>query len=110
LSCIALAKGESKHSKAKHIDLSFHWNQDILSKGGIELKFVPSKWQLADSLTKVIGPEKFAETLEAWKVVSPASGSVEIENYTGESNEFILVANDWWKRIGAIGGDQGVFM
>ncbi len=36
LSCIALAKGESKHFKAKHIDISFYWNQDILSKGVLD--------------------------------------------------------------------------
>ena len=79
-SCISLVKGESKFSKAKHIDLLYHWNQEVFEKGIVEIDYCPSKCQLADALTKAIGPEKFEETLDAWRLVLSSSGSVEIDD------------------------------
>ena len=47
---------------------------------GVEIDYCPSKCQLADALTKAIGPEKFEETLDAWRLVLSSSGSVEIDD------------------------------
>ena len=65
------------------MDLILHWNQEVIKRGSVELKFVPTKWQLADALTKAIGPEKFEETLKAWKLISVPSGSVKMFDKNG---------------------------
>ena len=48
------------HSRTKHIDIRHHFIRDLVEKGLISLKFVPTKNQLADILTKALDYERFS--------------------------------------------------
>jgi len=54
---IALSKNPIKHSKAKHIDIRYHFVRECHEKGLLELKYVPSNSNFADIFTKP--PKKF---------------------------------------------------
>jgi hypothetical protein len=47
-----LAKNPEHHNKAKHIDIRYHFIQDKIEKGTINLVYVESKDNLADLFTK----------------------------------------------------------
>ena len=54
---IALSKNPTKHSKAKHIDIRYHFVRECHEKGVLDLKYVPSNDNFADIFTKP--PKKF---------------------------------------------------
>lgn len=54
---IALSKNPTKHSKAKHIDIRYHFVRECHTKGLLELKYIPSNDNFADIFTKP--PKKF---------------------------------------------------
>ena len=54
---IALSKNPVKHSKAKHIDIRYHFVRECHEKGLLDLKYVPSDSNYADIFTKP--PKKF---------------------------------------------------
>ena len=51
-SAICLAKNPVLHGKVKHINVRFHFLRDNIEKGDVELKYIDTKNQLADILTK----------------------------------------------------------
>ena len=59
-SAIEIAKNPVQHSRTKHIDIRHHFIRDLVEKGLITLKFVPTKNQLADILTKALDYERFS--------------------------------------------------
>lgn len=59
--CIALAHNPVHHSRSKHIDLRAHFIREKVSQGVVDLRYVPTDRQLADILTKPLGPVKFAQ-------------------------------------------------
>jgi len=54
MSAIYLAKNQVYHSRMKHIDVRFHFVQEILDEGDIELQKIHTKENTADMLTKII--------------------------------------------------------
>ena len=64
MSAIYLAKNQVYHSRMKHIDVRFHFVQEILDEGDIELQMIHTKENLVDMLTKVIPGVKFAHYKE----------------------------------------------
>ncbi|TYZ57133.1 hypothetical protein PybrP1_002567 [[Pythium] brassicae (nom. inval.)] len=60
-SAIQIATNRSYTPRAKHIDLRAHFVRDHVESATIELKYVPSKSQLSDLLTKVLPTPRFAE-------------------------------------------------
>ena len=48
------------HGRLKYIDIRFHFVQEILDKGDIELQKIHTKLNHADFLTKVVPGVKFA--------------------------------------------------
>jgi hypothetical protein len=51
-SAIALAKNPIQHTRAKHIDIKFHYNREVQEKGIVIFTPIASADNLADILTK----------------------------------------------------------
>ena len=58
-SAIAIANNPVLHSKTKHIEIRYHFIRDHVSRGEIELHFVPTDYQLADLFTKPLDETRF---------------------------------------------------
>ena len=58
-SCIKMIENLVFHDKTKHIEVRYHFIRDMVQKGAIKLKSVPTKEQVADVLTKPLARVKF---------------------------------------------------
>nr|GEV22378.1 hypothetical protein [Tanacetum cinerariifolium] len=56
-STIAISRNPVQHSKTKHIDIQYHFIKEHVKKGTVELYFVGTEYQLAD--TKTLLKERF---------------------------------------------------
>ena len=63
-SAIALSKNPSQHGRSKHIETKFHFIRDCVEKGYVEVEYVKTESQLADSFTKSLRSIKFEEILK----------------------------------------------
>lgn len=63
-SAMKLAKNAEYHKLTKHIDVKYHYIRECIENNVLELKYVMSKEQLADFLTKSLPKEKFKNNLE----------------------------------------------
>ena len=61
-SAICLAKNQLTHGKTKHIEIKYHFVQDLVEDGRIKLAYCPSDQMIADILTKGL---PIQETTEA---------------------------------------------
>jgi len=64
MSAIYLAKNKVYHARTKHIDVRFHFVQEIRDEGDIELLKVHTKENPADMLIKVVSRVKFTHCKE----------------------------------------------
>ena len=60
---IAVAKGEGTHEAKKHIDLKYHYIQQLVSENKIEVSYIRSENNPADILTKCLTGGPFARCL-----------------------------------------------
>ncbi|KAJ9559988.1 hypothetical protein OSB04_005148 [Centaurea solstitialis] len=58
-SAIAISCNPVQHTKTKHIDIRYHFINDHVEKGTIELYFVNTEFQLADLFTKALDEKRF---------------------------------------------------
>ncbi|GKD18327.1 hypothetical protein Tco_1207485 [Tanacetum coccineum] len=58
-SAIAISNNPVLHSRTKHIDIRYHFIKDYILKGDIELYFIPTQYQLADTFTKPLDDPMF---------------------------------------------------
>ncbi|GJZ16372.1 hypothetical protein Tco_0552049 [Tanacetum coccineum] len=58
-SAMALYCNNVQHSRAKHIDVSYHFIKEQVENGIVELYFVHTEYQLADIFTKPLPRERF---------------------------------------------------
>ena len=56
---IALSNNPVSHSHAKHIDICYHFIQDQINRGHIELKYVSTRDMIADIFTKALPHDAF---------------------------------------------------
>ncbi|GJV74083.1 retrovirus-related pol polyprotein from transposon TNT 1-94 [Tanacetum coccineum] len=63
-SAIALCCNNVQHSRAKHIDIRYHFIKEQLENGIVELYFVRPEYQLADIFTKPLPRERFSFLIE----------------------------------------------
>jgi histone deacetylase 1/2 len=49
------------HARAKHIEIDFHFVRERVARKQLEIRFIPSKDQLADGFTKALPTYKFEE-------------------------------------------------
>ena len=57
-SCIKLIEKSTFHDKLKHIEVRYHYIWGMVKKGDVNLKYVPTKEQVADVLTKLLARVK----------------------------------------------------
>jgi hypothetical protein len=65
---IALATNPVNHSRAKHIDIKFHFIRDHIANGTIMLEYIPTHEQVADIMTKGLSADKIRQFLKALKL------------------------------------------
>nr|GFC07899.1 retrovirus-related Pol polyprotein from transposon TNT 1-94 [Tanacetum cinerariifolium] len=56
---IAISCNPVQHSRTKHIDVRYHFINEKVEKGIVELFFVKMEYQLADLFTKALPVERF---------------------------------------------------
>ena len=57
--CIKMTENPLFHDKSKHIEVRYHFIRDMVQKGAIKLKYVPTEEQVADVLTKPLACVNF---------------------------------------------------
>ncbi|GJU92377.1 integrase, catalytic region, zinc finger, CCHC-type containing protein [Tanacetum coccineum] len=82
---IALCCNNVQHSRAKHIDVRYHYIKEQVENGIVELYFVRTKYQLADIFTKPLPRERFNFLIEklGMRSMSPET----LKRLTEEENE-----------------------
>nr|GEX58823.1 copia protein [Tanacetum cinerariifolium] len=63
-SAISLCCNNVQHSRAKHIDVRYHFIKEQVENGIVELYFVRTKYQLSDIFTKPLPRERFNFLIE----------------------------------------------
>ena len=63
------------HARTKHIDIALHFLRDHVQNKVLELKYVPSRENLADIFTKAL-PKPLHEELRTGLGVMPVRGGV----------------------------------
>ncbi|GKB38779.1 retrovirus-related pol polyprotein from transposon TNT 1-94 [Tanacetum coccineum] len=63
-SAIALCCNNVQHSRAKHIDVCYHFIKEQVENGIVELYFVRTEYQLADIFTKPLPRDRFNFLIE----------------------------------------------
>ena len=58
---IAIAKDPVKHTRAKHIDIRFHFLRDVVKRGDVQLEYCMTENMTADILTKSVSKNKFVK-------------------------------------------------
>ena len=59
-SCIKMIENSVFHDKMKHIEVRYHYNiHDMVQKGVVKLKYVPTEEQVVDFLTKPLSRVNF---------------------------------------------------
>nr|GEW22208.1 retrotransposon protein, putative, unclassified [Tanacetum cinerariifolium] len=61
---IALCRNNAQHSRAKHIDVCYHFIKEQVENGIVELYFVRAEYQLANIFTKPLLRERFNLLIE----------------------------------------------
>jgi transposase InsO family protein len=55
---IAIAENPTNYQRAKHIDIRYHFVRQAVQNNKIRIEYIPTGEQLADVLTKSLGPQK----------------------------------------------------
>jgi hypothetical protein len=61
------------HVHTKHVEVDYHFVHDQVTKNDIQIRFIPSKDQLANVLTKPLPHSTFASLRSKLYVVPPPS-------------------------------------
>eukprot|EP00963_Diacronema_lutheri_P009628 scaffold869_cov399-Pavlova_lutheri.AAC.1 len=61
---VNLTKNALTLSRTKHVDIAHHFVRNRVSRGEIQLKYIHTSDQLADFLTKALGPTKLQNVLQ----------------------------------------------
>jgi len=52
--CIVTASSGKESHKLKHVDIRYHFLREVIEKGDITVKYIGTKEQLADIMTKAL--------------------------------------------------------
>jgi transposase InsO family protein len=77
--CIALSNNPISHSRAKHIDIRYHFVRERVEHNEINLQFVSTKDMLADIFTKALPREAFVKFRDRLGVILDISSSGSVE-------------------------------
>ncbi|GKA06834.1 retrovirus-related pol polyprotein from transposon TNT 1-94 [Tanacetum coccineum] len=86
-SAIALCCNNVQHSKAKHIDVRYHFIKEQVDNGIVELYFVRTEYQLANIFTKPLPSERFNFLIE--KLGMRSMSSKTLKRLTEEDDEIM---------------------
>nr|GFA13745.1 retrotransposon protein, putative, unclassified [Tanacetum cinerariifolium] len=84
-SVIALCCKNVQHSRAKHIDVRYHFIKEQVKNGIVELYFVRTEYQLAEIFTKPLPRERFNFLIE--KLGMRSMSSKTLKRLTEEEDE-----------------------
>ena len=59
MAALAYAKDSKYHGRTKHIDIRYHYIQDMVAHNELVLKYISTSLMIADPLTKPIGRDAF---------------------------------------------------
>ena len=59
--CIKIATNPCLAERTKHFDIKYHWLRLKIKEGAVSLKYINTHDQLADLLTKSLGPKQHAK-------------------------------------------------
>ena len=59
MAALAYAKDSKYHGRTKHIDIRYHYIQDMVTHNDVVLKHISKSLMIADPLTKPIGRDVF---------------------------------------------------
>ena len=98
-SCVQMSVNPIHHDQMKHVEMRYHYVQDIVQRRVVELQFVPTDEQVADVLTKPLVRGKFEGFRKMLRIVDDVSlllrGSVDVCSF---------VRHCWcppgWQRMG----------
>ncbi|GKD19861.1 hypothetical protein Tco_1209019, partial [Tanacetum coccineum] len=83
-SAIALCCNNVQHSRAKHIDVLYHFIIERVENGKVELYLVRTEYKLADIFTKPLARERFDFLIE--KLGMRSMSSKTLRHLTEEEN------------------------
>jgi hypothetical protein len=55
MSCIDMLNGKSRHTASKHINPKFHFGRDMVMRGVVSVRHIPTHSMIADISTKPLG-------------------------------------------------------
>jgi histone deacetylase 1/2 len=61
------------HARTKHVEVDYHFVRDRVAKKEIQIRFIPSKDQLVDVLTKPLASSDFSSLRSKLHVDNPPS-------------------------------------
>ncbi len=61
---IHFAGNPTHHKPSKHVDIHYHYIQEKIEDGKINLKYIPTTTTAADGLTKSLGKTKWGHFIE----------------------------------------------
>ena len=64
LGTMALTKNPLNQQRSKHIDVKYHFLRDVVSKGIVDMYYVPSCENVADVFTKPVNNRKMSQLLD----------------------------------------------
>ena len=65
---LALVQNPDTHLRSKHINIQYHFTQDLVRAGRIAVKYIPTKLMITDALTKPLPRPQFSMLVEAMGV------------------------------------------
>ena len=65
---LALAQNPDTHPRSKHVNIQYHFTQDLVCAGQIAVKYIPTKLMIADALMKPLPQPQFSMLVEAMGV------------------------------------------
>ncbi len=69
---VSIGTNDTHHQRTKHIDIRHHFVRDVVKSGVIALKWISTRFQLADVLTKALGSITFTRLRDQIVSVVPA--------------------------------------
>ncbi|KXJ30258.1 hypothetical protein RP20_CCG004585 [Aedes albopictus] len=64
-SCMRVAEEPRDSRRMKHVDIKFNFIRELVQRGDMVIKYIPSERQLADVMTKGLPAVAFKRLLEA---------------------------------------------
>jgi hypothetical protein len=59
-----MAKDPKFHARMKHIDIQYHFIGEVVADEKVQLEYIPEDENIANILTKLLTPKKFAYMAE----------------------------------------------